>query len=75
MYSGSIPLPASKGVSPAPFEFRERALIPGSSVVEQAAVNRWVAGSNPARGANEVGRPGQRWPGPPTLATWLSGQA
>src|SRR3954470_20769724 len=36
----------------------ETALIPGSSVVEQAAVNRWVAGSNPARGAKvdqEVG--------------------
>ena len=28
------------------------ALIPGSSVVEQAAVNRWVDGSNPSRGAN-----------------------
>src|SRR6266436_1255242 len=27
------------------------ALIPGSSVVEQAAVNRWVDGSNPSRGA------------------------
>ena len=27
------------------------AAFPGSSVVEQAAVNRWVAGSNPARGA------------------------
>lgn len=27
-------------------------LIPGSSVVEQPAVNRLVAGSNPARGAN-----------------------
>ncbi len=26
-------------------------MIPGSSVVEQAAVNRLVAGSNPARGA------------------------
>jgi|SRR6476646_7557095 hypothetical protein len=33
----------------------ETALIPGSSVVEQAAVNRWVAGSNPARGANQIG--------------------
>src|ERR1700674_4580338 len=31
--------------------FLERALIPGSSVVEQAAVNRWVDGSNPSRGA------------------------
>ena len=30
------------------------ALIPGSSVVEQAAVNRWVDGSNPSRGANKV---------------------
>src|SRR5690606_1721489 len=29
-----------------------RALFPGSSVVEQPAVNRLVAGSNPARGAN-----------------------
>jgi hypothetical protein len=28
-------------------------LFPGSSVVEQPAVNRLVAGSNPARGANE----------------------
>jgi hypothetical protein len=28
------------------------ALFPGSSVVEQPAVNRLVAGSNPARGAN-----------------------
>lgn len=28
-----------------------RALFPGSSVVEQPAVNRLVAGSNPARGA------------------------
>src|SRR5262245_59705097 len=27
-------------------------LFPGSSVVEQPAVNRLVAGSNPARGAN-----------------------
>ena len=27
-------------------------LIPGSSAVEQPAVNRLVAGSNPARGAN-----------------------
>ena len=26
-------------------------IIPGSSVVEHAAVNRQVAGSNPARGA------------------------
>ena len=32
-----------------------RALIPGSSVVEQAAVNRWVDGSNPSRGANHDG--------------------
>lgn len=30
---------------------RTRALFPGSSVVEQPAVNRLVAGSNPARGA------------------------
>ena len=49
-YSGSIPLPASKwGPRPA------GALIPGSSVVEQAAVNRWVDGSNPSRGASESG--------------------
>ena len=34
--------------------FLEPALIPGSSVVEQAAVNRWVDGSNPSRGANKV---------------------
>ena len=30
---------------------RERQMFPGSSVVEQPAVNRLVAGSNPARGA------------------------
>lgn len=30
------------------------ALFPGSSVVEQPAVNRLVAGSNPARGANNL---------------------
>ena len=30
------------------------AAFPGSSVVEQAAVNRWVAGSNPARGARKI---------------------
>ena len=30
---------------------RMRALFPGSSAVEQPAVNRLVAGSNPARGA------------------------
>ena len=29
-----------------------RPAFPGSSVVEQPAVNRLVAGSNPARGAN-----------------------
>src|SRR5215475_5409074 len=29
-------------------------LFPGSSVVEQPAVNRLVAGSNPARGANSL---------------------
>jgi hypothetical protein len=28
-------------------------LFPGSSAVEQPAVNRLVAGSNPARGANK----------------------
>jgi hypothetical protein len=33
-------------------------LFPGSSVVEQPAVNRLVAGSNPARGANST-----RWSG------------
>ena len=27
---------------------------PGSSAVEQPAVNRLVAGSNPARGANKI---------------------
>ncbi len=31
-----------------------RALFPGSSVVEQPAVNRLVAGSNPARGARTI---------------------
>jgi hypothetical protein len=30
------------------------AVFPGSSVVEQPAVNRLVAGSNPARGANSA---------------------
>ena len=50
VYSGSIPLPASNGTMSR--FFSERALIPGSSVVEQAAVNRWVDGSNPSRGAN-----------------------
>ena len=29
-------------------------LFPGSSAVEQPAVNRLVAGSNPARGANKI---------------------
>src|SRR5215471_6555602 len=29
-------------------------VFPGSSVVEQPAVNRLVAGSNPARGATEI---------------------
>ena len=29
-------------------------LFPGSSAVEQPAVNRLVAGSNPARGANWI---------------------
>ena len=33
---------------------RAAALFPGSSVVEQPAVNRLVAGSNPARGANKI---------------------
>src|SRR5579872_1810264 len=43
---------------PAWLCYRQRALcahaavFPGSSVVEQPAVNRLVAGSNPARGAN-----------------------
>jgi hypothetical protein len=32
---------------------RAAALFPGSSVVEQPAVNRLVAGSNPARGAKQ----------------------
>jgi hypothetical protein len=34
---------------------RGNGLFPGSSVVEQPAVNRLVAGSNPARGANKIG--------------------
>ena len=42
----------------------ERALIPGSSVVEQAAVNRWVDGSNPSRGANQARGPGATLLGP-----------
>ena len=36
----------------APRHAPARAPFPGSSVVEQPAVNRLVAGSNPARGAN-----------------------
>src|SRR4029077_3169710 len=40
---------------PPGFRLVGRALIPGSSVVEQAAVNRWVDGSNPSRGANQAG--------------------
>jgi hypothetical protein len=44
------------------------ALIPGSSVVEQAAVNRWVDGSNPSRGAKK--RQGVR--SNSGLAPWLS---
>jgi hypothetical protein len=33
---------------------RASRLFPGSSAVEQPAVNRLVAGSNPARGANKI---------------------
>ena len=33
---------------------RAAAIFPGSSVVEQPAVNRLVAGSNPARGAKQI---------------------
>src|ERR1051325_6155132 len=40
------------------------ALIPGSSVVEQAAVNRWVDGSNPSRGANHIRGLDHRWSDP-----------
>ncbi len=32
----------------------QHGLFPGSSVVEQPAVNRLVAGSNPARGATKI---------------------
>ena len=32
--------------------YRDRNMFRGSSVVEQSAVNRSVAGSSPARGAN-----------------------
>jgi hypothetical protein len=39
-------------------------LFPGSSVVEQPAVNRLVAGSNPARGAKQIKRLVQKWPKP-----------
>jgi hypothetical protein len=35
---------------------RTSRLFPGSSVVEQPAVNRLVAGSNPARGANKINK-------------------
>jgi hypothetical protein len=45
------------------------ALIPGSSVVEQAAVNRWVDGSNPSRGANRPRGREQRSRPPATLCT------
>ena len=59
-YTGSIPVRASKfcGMQKTlanPFcpcyKLLRCKVIPGSSVVEQAAVNRLVAGSNPARGA------------------------
>jgi hypothetical protein len=33
---------------------RRASTFPGSSAVEQPAVNRLVAGSNPARGANKI---------------------
>jgi hypothetical protein len=33
-------------------------------VVEQPAVNRLVAGSNPARGAKQIKRLVQKWPKP-----------
>src|SRR5205085_8491179 len=46
------------------------ALIPGSSVVEQAAVNRWVDGSNPSRGANQAG--GLETSSMPPAAFWAA---
>jgi hypothetical protein len=38
---------------PEPLCYR-RLMVPGSSAVEQPAVNRLVAGSNPARGAKQI---------------------
>ena len=59
LYVGSIPVPASKKTCGQIFfflvytgqSFYSSIVFPGSSVVEQAAVNRLVAGSSPARGA------------------------
>src|SRR5438067_1444201 len=54
VYSGSIPPSGLQRADAVPLLWVP-ALIPGSSVVEQAAVNRWVDGSNPSRGANHDG--------------------
>jgi hypothetical protein len=44
-------------------------LFPGSSAVEQPAVNRLVAGSNPARGANKINN--LRSPAERYCALWI----
>ena len=49
-YSGSIPLPASRGLRPP----QSALCSPVAQLVERAAVNRLVAGSSPARGANSI---------------------
>ena len=58
MHAGSIPAVASTCVAGRSRFAKQAGFViaplsfPGSSVVEQPAVNRLVAGSNPARGAN-----------------------
>src|SRR5262249_38357628 len=64
VHAGSIPAVASTFSAPSASvgkagglcyrpKCRSIGSFPGSSVVEQPAVNRLVAGSNPARGANK----------------------
>jgi hypothetical protein len=48
----AVSFDAAAGLHFKPGFAKTAAQFPGSSVVEQAAVNRSVAGSNPARGAN-----------------------
>lgn len=53
--SGFIPALSARGLASTPRRLYARIpLIPDSSAVEQPAVNRLVAGSNPAPGANEI---------------------